>query len=68
MEELILKWIGIVISYSGAVVILFFILQLWFNFMVKQFKSWSTIIDYVWHRKEFKEWVKNKERHSKLKN
>ena len=36
--------------------------------MVKQFKSWSTIIDYVWHRKEFKEWVKNKERHSKLKN
>lgn len=61
------EWIGIIISCTGAIVILFFILQLFFEFLNKHLLVMWRVVEYTYYRKEFKEWVKNKERHIKLK-
>lgn len=65
--NIIHEWIGIIISCTGAIVILFFILQLVYDFLNKQFLVMWRVVEYTYYRKEFKEWVKNKERHTKLK-
>ena len=43
-----------------------YILESLINWMGKRWNNMWAFIEYLYYRKDFKEWVKNKQRHSKM--
>ncbi len=64
-------WIGFIVMIVLSVFLAFFLLYQLYVFVLnslgKRFKEMWSIIEFMYYRKEFKEWVKNKERHPKAK-
>ena len=53
--------------FIALLVLLLIASRLFFIFLTEELKYYCKLIEYTYYRKEFKEWVKNKERHTKLK-
>lgn len=67
MIDTITHYISLLITIVGAFTILLLVFELIIDKMSTTFKFFAYLIEYIWYKKEFKQWVKNKERHPKLK-
>ena len=69
--ETIYSWIGF-FSFWAYLLIFSVIISKWlienfFNYWAKISKFPWRMFEYIYYRKEFKEWIKDKERHFRLK-
>jgi hypothetical protein len=64
-------WIGLVVFWlsaiTGSVVLIGYITLLLLNESGKKIKTMWIIVEYAFYRKKFKSWVKDKERHPRMK-
>jgi len=67
--DIYFQYVGFLVIYlsaaAGILITTGFLINLTLNKLGKQFKSLWNIVEFVYHKKEFKEWVKGKERLSK---
>lgn len=52
---------------TGTVIIFLFTIIVLFNLLGRKFKTLWIVVEFVYYRKDFKEFVKDKKRHPKLK-
>lgn len=68
--NIIYQWIGFAFFWLSFFVIACFVLALFYEFVMNwlgsKFKSLWVIIEFQFYKKEFKEWVKDKERHKNV--
>lgn len=66
------NWIGFIVMYLsaflGSAIAIAFIFKLILNVLGSKFYWMWIIIEYMYYRKDFKEWVSDKERHPFVKN
>ena len=69
--ETVIKWIGTAVFWvggiTGALALTGYFLILLLNVLSKYYDVMWRMVEYNWHRLEFKEWVKEKERHPMVK-
>jgi hypothetical protein len=71
MEEKIYYWVGLIAIWSGIVYLTIkitcLILISLINCMGDKFDKMWFFMEFIYYRKKFKEWVKDKERHPRMK-
>lgn len=69
--EQIYNWIGLIIFWTsaiiGSVVIIGYLGKILLNELGRRLKIMWIMVEFAHYRKEFKNWVKDKERHPKCK-
>ena len=65
--EQVYYWIGLVVFWLSAIigsgVVVYFLGEIILNELGRRFKIFWVMIEFIYYKKDFKEWVKDKERH-----
>lgn len=65
-EELICLWFGRIILGGTVIALTVLILEELCTALLHTFKLYNSILDFFWHRKEFKKWMEEKRENSNV--
>jgi hypothetical protein len=67
--EVIYHWIGLIVFWLsatiGSALLIFYLFRKLIDYLSKEFKILWVMFEFVYYKKEFIEWVKDKKRHPK---